>query len=174
MTALLAVNAPRPLDNFPLLRSADVEEVREALARVYAGPALISTQRTGSLNAVINNCRLRCVELAFAAFGVEIGLIFHFRLRGAALSAAGKRKDHMRNDFHSSGGGLRLPAFFGRSSSDELSADYAQLILRVDARVLAEKLRSMIGAPLKEPLRIDTQKHPTDPPRGRRSTICLF
>ena len=43
------------------------------------------------------------------------------------------------------------------------SADYAQLILRVDARVLAEKLRSMIGAPLKEPLRIDTQKHPNGP-----------
>src|SRR5690349_5755081 len=76
MTALLAVNVLRPLDNFPLLRSAKVKEVREAFARIYAEPALVVKPRTENLNAVMNNCRLQCVELAFGTFGTEVGLDF--------------------------------------------------------------------------------------------------
>jgi AraC-like protein len=164
MTALLAVNVPRPLDNFPLLRSAKVKEVRETFARIYAEPALVVKPHAESLNAVINNCRLQCVELAFGAFGTEVGLDFPasgyvaqlFPLQGAAAIACGAKSIEV-----AAGSSCLL-------SSDaphrlNFSADYAYLVLRVDAGVLADKLRSMIGAPLDQPLRIDTQRNPNGP-----------
>ena len=172
MTALLAVNVPRPLDNFPLLRSASVKEVREAFARIYAEPTLVVKPRAESLNAVMNNCRLQCVELAFGAFGTEVRLDFPasgyvaqlFPLRGKAEIACGTTSIEV-----AAGSGCLL-------SSDaphrlNFSADYAHLVLRVDARVLAEKLRSMIGAPLDQPLRIDTQSNPTRSCRADAATL---
>jgi hypothetical protein len=164
MTALLAANVPRPLDNFPLLRSTKVKEVREAFARIYAEPALVVGPRTESLNAVMNNCRLQCVELAFGAFGTEVGLDFPtsgyvaqlLPLQGAAEISCGTKSVEV-----AVGSGCLL-------SSDGphrliYSADYAHLVLRVDARVVADKLRSMTGAPLDQPLRIDTQSTPNGP-----------
>src|SRR5262249_18769857 len=96
MTALLAVNVTWSLDNFPLLRSTKVKEVREAFARIYAEPALVVKPRTEGLNAVMNNCRLQCVELAFGAL---VGLDFPtsgyvaqlFPLRGAAAISSGTK-----------------------------------------------------------------------------------
>jgi len=163
-TALLVVNVTRPLDNFPLLRSANIKEVREAFARVYAKPALVVKPRMESLNAVMNNCRLRCVELAFGAFGAEVGFDFPtsgyvaqlFPLQGKAEITCGRKSVEV-----AAGSGCLL-------SSDaphrlNFSVDYAHLVLRVDARVLAEKLRSMIGGPLDQPLRISTQSNPNGP-----------
>jgi hypothetical protein len=164
MTALLAVNVPLPLDNFPLLRSTEVKEVREAFARIYAEPALVVKPRAEGLNAVMNNCRLQCVELAFGAFGTEVGLDFPtsghvaqlFPLRGTAEISCGTKTIEVAagsSCLLSSDGPHRL----------NYSADYAHLVLRVDARVVADKLRSMIGAPLDQPLRIDTQSNPNGP-----------
>ena len=164
MTALLAVNVPRPLDNFPLLRSAKVKEVRETFARIYAEPVLVVKPHAESLNAVMNNCRLQNVELAFGAFGTEVGLDFPtsryvaqlFPLQGTAEVTSGTKSIEV-----AAGSGCVL-------SSDaphrlNFSADYAHLVLRVDARVLADKLRSMMGAPLHQPLRIDTQSNANGP-----------
>ena len=164
MTALLAVNGPRPLDNFPLLRSAKIKEVRETFARIYAEPVLVVKPRAESLNAVINNCRLQSVELAFGAFGTEVILDFPtsgyvaqlFPLQGTAEITNGTKSIEV-----AAGSGCLL-------SSDaphrlNFSADYAHLVLRVDARVLADKLRSMMGAPLHQPLRIDTQGNANGP-----------
>lgn len=164
MTTLLAVNVPRPLDNFPLLRSAKIKDVRETFARIYAEPVLVVKPRAESLNAVINNCRLQSVELAFGAFGTEVILDFPtsgyvaqlFPLRGTAEITNGTKSIEV-----AAGSGCLL-------SSDaphrlNFSADYAHLVLRVDARVLADKLRSMMGAPLHRPLRIDTQGNANGP-----------
>jgi hypothetical protein len=164
MTALLTVNVPRPLDNFPLLRSAKIKEVREALARTYAEPMLATKARTSSMNAVMNNCRLQSVELAFAAFGTEMDFAFPssgyvaqlFPLRGAAEIGYGTKA----MDVMAGSGCLLSPDAPHRT---KLSADYAHLVLRIDARVLAVKLQSMIDAPLDRPLRIDTQPHPNGP-----------
>ena len=164
MTASLAVHAPRPLDNFPLLRSAKVKEVREAFARIYAEPTLAVKPRTESLNAVMNNCRLQSIELAFGALGADVALAFPssgyvaqlFPLRGTAEIACGTKAI----DIGAGSGCLLSPDAPHRTN---FSADYAHLVLRIDARVLAEKLRSMIGAPLHQPLRIETQGDPNDP-----------
>ena len=163
MTALLTVNVPRPLDNFPLLRSAKIKEVREALARTYAEP-LATKPRMASLNAVMNNCRLQSVELAFAAFGTEMEFAFPssgyvaqlFPLRGTAEIGYGTKG----MEIMAGSGCLLSPDTPHRT---KLSADYAHLLLRIDARVLAVKLQSMIDAPLDRPLRIDTQPHPNEP-----------
>jgi AraC-binding-like domain len=165
MTALPAVNVPRPLDNFPLLRSANAKEVRDAFARIYAKPALVTTPRADSLNAVMNNCRLQGVELAFGAFGAEVGLDFPtsglvaqiFPLQGRARVACGAAT----SVDVAAGAGCLLSSHAPHRM--DYSADYAHLVLRVDARVLTEKLQSMIGAPLDQPLRIDTQKIPNGP-----------
>jgi hypothetical protein len=165
MNALLAVNVPRPLDNFPLLRSANAKEVRDAFARIYAKPALVTTPRADGLNAVMNNCRLQWVELAFGAFGAEVRLDFPtsgvvaqlFPLQGKGRVTFGAKTSIEM----APGAGCLI-------SSDaphriDYNAEYAHLVLRVDERVLDTKLRSMIGRTLDRPLHIDTQKIPNGP-----------
>jgi hypothetical protein len=125
---------------------------------------LVVKPRAESLNAVINNCRLQSVELAFGAFGTEVGLDFPtsgyvaqlFPLQGTAEIITGTKSIEVV-----AGSGFLL-------SSDAphrfyFSADYAHLVLRVDARVLTDKLRSMMGAPLHQPLHIDTQGNANGP-----------
>jgi hypothetical protein len=65
-----------PLDNFPLIRSRNIEEVREAIERVYAKPVMMPVRGTAVLDTTINNCRLPSIDLAYRAFGAPMGLKF--------------------------------------------------------------------------------------------------
>ena len=66
------MNAPNPLDNFPLIRSSDMEEVCDAIGGVYARPVL--TCCTTAAVAAINNCRLRHISLAYGTYGAPTAL----------------------------------------------------------------------------------------------------
>jgi hypothetical protein len=164
MIASLAVNKPRPLDKFPLLRSAKVKDLRDAFARIYAEPTLVVNPGAAGLNAVMNNCRLQLIQLAFAAFGAEVRFAFpssgyvaqFFPLQGKAEIGCGMKAIEVM----AGSSCLLSPEAQHRM---KFSADYAHLVLRIDARVLTDKLRSMIGGPLDRPLRVDTQRGPYGP-----------
>ena len=153
------VNTSKPLDNFPLVRSRDIEEVREALARVYARPDLVPARGVGSLNATINNCRLRTIELAYSTFGAAVEIEFPasglfcqlFPIHGNGDIVIGRTSAAL-----TVGAAATVPADIGFKG--RYSDDYEYLVLRMSAKALTEKLAAITGATINEPLRIDPQQ----------------
>ena len=153
------MDPPHPLDNFPLLRSKDVEEVRDCLERVYGKRVLIPQRGVEGFNAIINACHLRNTGLLYGTFGAALSFEFPpidffcqlFPLRGTRETASGQvSSDLMR--------GTSAVTSADAPHQSKISADYAHLVLRIDATALTEKLAAMTGATIGEPLRMDPRQ----------------
>lgn len=139
-----------------MIRSRDIEEVRDALARIYARPALLPPRVVTGFDATINNCRLRHFDLFYGAYRSPVGLQYPetnffaqlFPLRGRGEAACGRTSVTLR-----AGAGAVVTS--NASHRVNFSADYEQVVLRFDARALTEKLAAMTGATINEPLRMD-------------------
>jgi AraC-binding-like domain len=158
------VDSPNPLDNFPLLRSKDVEDVRDCVERVYGRRVLIPQHAVEGFNAIINECRLRDTGLLYGTFGTAASFEFPpvdyfcqlFPLRGTGETANGQ----VSSDLIRGTGAVTSADAPHRT---KISADYAHLVLRIDATALTGKLAAMTGATISEPLRMDPRqdfKHP--------------
>lgn len=158
------MDPPKPLDNFPLLRSRDVEEVRDCFARLYGKRVLIPERNVAGFNAIINACQLRDTGLIYAAFGAAASFEFPpvdffcllFPLRGTGEIASGE----VSSDLIRGAGAVTSAEAPHRTT---ISADFENLVLRIDAKTLTEKLTAMTGATINEPLRMNPRqdfKHP--------------
>jgi len=161
-----AARRPKLLDNFALLRTSKPDEVREALAWVYAEPILRLGRDTKALNAAMNECHFPNVRLSFGTYGGDVSLDFPpvdwfvqlVPLRGTAtISSRGQT--------------VALPAAAGATLSPDsgyranYDSDYEALVLKFDAKALTNKLTALTGATLNEPLRMALQSDAT--PRAR-------
>jgi len=160
----MVANTSRPLDNFPLIRSRDVEEVRHCIASIYATPVLVPAGIPEGFDATINTCQLHDTGLLYGTFGAALGFEFPpialfcqlFPARGKGETTSGNTSSQLS------------PEAGAVISSDaphrtQISADYEHLVLRINARALTEKLAAMTGAAINEPLRMEPEqnfKHP--------------
>lgn len=158
------MNSSNPLDNFPLIRSRDIEEVCDAIGRIYTRPAFVPLRGATNVNATVNNCRLQHIALAYGSYGAatalaypETGLFVQlFPLRGAAEIVCGRTAGALIPG----AGAVVSP---GMTYTMNYAADYAHLALRIDARILTDKLSALTGATINEPLRVAPQqdvRHP--------------
>jgi hypothetical protein len=148
----------RPLDNFPVVRTLDPEEVRNALGRVYVRPTVKLAAPHGTCNAALNECQLHHVRLAYGAFG-------------AALRFEFPAADYFLHMFPIRGRGQivtrqkRLPLAAGVTATispdagfkADYDADYECLLLKIDKQALTRKLVEMTGAVIDEPLRMEPE-----------------
>jgi hypothetical protein len=152
-----------PLDNFPLIRSRNIEEVRETIGQIYAKPVLVPARGVGVFDTTINYCRLQTIDFAYRAFGAQTGLeypesefvVLKFPIRGSGEITFGRTSVAV-----AAGIGAVIPSDVTHKSN--YSADYAHLALRLRSRVLIEKLSAMTGMAINEPLRIDPQQNSDD------------
>ena len=155
----IAVDSPRPLHNFPLVRSRDVEEVRSCIARFYSKPVLVPARRAESFDATINAYQFRNIGICYSTFGADIGFEFPpagvfsqlFPIRGRGEATCGRASFGL-----SAGAGVVIPP--DASHNSNISADYEHLVLRINAQALTEKLAAMTGATITEPLLIDARQ----------------
>ena len=99
----MAADPSRPLDNFPLIRSRDVEEVRHRIASVYARPVLVPAGRPEGFDAAINTCQLHDTGLLYGSFGAAVGFEFPpiglfcqlFPARGNGETTSGKTSSQL-------------------------------------------------------------------------------
>lgn len=153
------VISSKPLDNFPHIRSRNIEEVREAIARVYAKPVLAPAHGVETFNATLNNCRLQFIELAYVGFGAAVELEFPttqifsalFPIRGRGEIICGQTSIALTE-----GAGAAISPDTAHRLN--YSSDYEHLVLRINARTLTDKLAAMTGATINEPLRMDSQQ----------------
>ena len=161
----IAVDSPRPLHNFPLVRSRDVEEVRSCIARFYSKPVLVPARCAESFDATINAYQFRNIGICYSTFGADIG--FEFPPAGMfsqLFPIRGRGEAHLSPGFIwiERGAGVVIPPEASHNSN--ISADYEHLVLRINAQALTEKLAAMTGVTITEPLLIDARqssKHPS-------------
>lgn len=158
------MNISKPLGNFPLIRSRNVEEVREAIGRIYSKPALMPMRGTRTLNAAVNNCPLQYIGLTYSTYGAAVGLEYPATgifsqvvpIRGSGQIVRGQASAVLT---------VGDSAVISPETDHKVNfnADYEHLVLRINARKLTEKLAAMTGAQINAPLRIgplQTSKHP--------------
>lgn len=138
------------------MRSRSIEEVRDALARIYAKPVLTPTDGARSLDAVMNYCPMNDVRLYYRGYGADVRLEYPgsgclmqlVPLRGRGELVFGGTTIAL-----TPGQTVVLPA--DRRWQLRSSADYEQIGVGVDAETLTRKLMSMTGAAIAEPVRIE-------------------
>ncbi len=160
----MVVDIPRPLHNFPLIHSRDVEETRSCVARIYTKPILVPAHGAEGFDSTINGCQFRNVGLFYLTYGVAVELEFPPASLFCQLLPIGGRGETTcgRSSFGlTPGAGPVLPP--GVPHKSNISADYEHLVLRINARALADKLAAMTGVTLSEPLRMDAQQSGTHP-----------
>jgi hypothetical protein len=158
------VNPPTPLDNFPLIRSRNIEVVREAIAQTYSRPVLVPGPKSDNFDTTLNNCQLQNVGVAYCAFHAAVSIEFpeasffvqQLPIRGAGEIACGAASATIK-----AGDGLILSS--DATHKMNYSADYETLILRIGTRALTEKLRAMTGAAINEPLQFAPLQKSTHP-----------
>ena len=161
-----------PLDNFPLARTVDCEEVRATLARVYAEPTLQLTHGAESLDAKLNECPLHSTGLAYRTYGAAVSLEFpatDWFVQLLPLRGSGEIVSRRQSAVLVAGQTCAAisPDAGYRAS---YSKDYEALVLKIDAEALTNKLAAMTGADINAPLRIDLQ-----PGRSRRVlALCRY
>lgn len=146
---------PRPLDNFPLMRSGSIEEVRQTLARIYAKPVLTPTHGARALDATMNYCPLNDLRLYYRRYGAGVRLEFPetgYMLQIVPLHGKGELAIGKTVIALAPGMTVAVPA--ATSWELQCSPDYEHLAIRIDADALAAKLVSMTGASISEPLRM--------------------
>jgi hypothetical protein len=115
--------------------------------------------RSSWTRPIINACHLRNTGLLYGTFGAALSFEFPpidffcqlFPLRGTGETASGQvSSDLMR--------GTSAVTSADAPHQSKISADYAHLVLRIDATALTEKLAAMTGATIGEPLRMDPRQ----------------
>lgn len=166
----MTVSAGRPLDNFPLVRTDDCEQVRAALARVYAKPTLHPAPGIASLDARLNECVFQTTWLSYVAYGRAVSLEFPaaeyflqlLPIRGSGEIVRGRRRAPLSDG---KTGAAISPGMGYRASYSE---DYEVLVLKIAAAALTRKLAAMTGASIDAPLQIELQ------PGQSRRMVTLY
>jgi hypothetical protein len=146
----------RPLDNFPAIRTNDIEEASEGLARIYVRPSLALPPPDGSFNATINECRLHNVRLVYATFGAPFGLEFpaaDYFLQILPVRGKGEVLAHRGLLPLSIGVGATISPDAGYRA--QYAADYEAVLLKVDKKALTQKLVAITGATVNRPLCVE-------------------
>ena len=146
------------------MRTNSIEEVREALARIYAKPVLTPTGGTRVLDATMNYCPLNDLRLYYRAYGADVRLEFPetgyllqlIPLRGSGELTIGQKT-------------IPLAAGTGAVVSTDMNwqlncnAEYEHLAVRIDAEALTRKLAALTGEAIGEPLQMEPQQGSDSP-----------
>lgn len=152
------MNASKPLDNFPVVRTADVEILRDALARVYARPTIQVAAPAATVSATLNECRLEHVRLSYGAFGAPLCLEFPAADCFAQIvPIRGKGEITTRKRLLALSAGATATISPDAGFIANYDADYECLVLKVDRQALTDKLVALTGATIDEPLRMEPQ-----------------
>jgi AraC-binding-like domain len=149
------------LDNFSLVRSRDIEEVRDALASVYARPSLMPRKGVEDFSATVNVCGLKDVAMAYGAFGGEVQFEFpatDFFLQILPIRGAGDVRHGSESIALAAGTGGAIVTADSPFKAN-FSSDYEQLVLRIKAQGLTGKLAALTGTAINKPLRLDVLKN---------------
>ena len=137
------------------MRTSSIEEVRDTLGRIYAKPVLTPIHSAKTLDAVMNYCTMKDLRLYYRRYGASVRLEFPetgyllqiIPLRGSGELTAGKTTIALAPG---------STAIISTDMSWELdcSADYEHITVRIDAGALTQRLETLTGVSIDEPVRM--------------------
>jgi hypothetical protein len=146
----------RPLDRFPVIRTRNIDEMRAALARIYAKPVLIPEGHVRTIAAAANSRPLRHIVPCYGKYGAAMRAQFSesnfciqiFPIAGKGEVAIGQASASVNPEncaVISSGTGFKA----------NYSADYEQVVLMLHSTSLTNMLSTLTGASIGGALRFD-------------------
>lgn len=145
---------PRPLDTFPLARTADPDQLRSVLSTLFQDSVFAIRSDRNAMATSINFCPLRQTGLMYGNFGSAIRASFgemRFYVQGVTLRGTGEQFTD-GEAFSANVGGLLSPqANLGLN----FSAGFETLALTIEADALAAKLGALIGSPPSTPIQFE-------------------
>ncbi len=140
---------PLPLHRFPLIRTADLREAQETLVTTFGARAFNIRDNAQGLHIIKNHVRLKNLDLSYGSFGAGVEATFpevdlvkqHFPFGGAGLTRFGRSQFAISE----SETGV-IPA--GVEINHSYDAAFSQIMLRIRAGALREKLGALIGNPV--------------------------
>jgi AraC-like DNA-binding protein len=135
-----------PLDSFPIIRSQNVEEVREAVVRSYGGRRFDVPKNVAGFDVRANHWQSRYIGLSYCSYGAPVQLEFpaanFFRqqicLRGSGDLRIGRIERQVTNE-------ETCVVSPETSINVAFAPAFEQLVLRVETDPLLNKLAALIG-----------------------------
>ena len=150
------MNRSMPLSNYLVTRTRSIDEMRNALAQVYAKPTLEPAGTAREINAIVNHCGLDDISLDYCTYGASVHVefpcvrrfLYLTQFRGKGTITSGREATPLVAGCVA----LISPSTGYRADYDE---DCERLIIQFDARSLIDKLAALIGRPVDDPLRME-------------------
>jgi AraC-like DNA-binding protein len=143
-----AVKEMQPLDRFPVVRTGDVEEMREAIGRYYGEVRLSLAGGSEGFKAHGNHCQLNVIGISYARYGAAVDH-YYPDLTGAyavpiAAAGSGWGKTASRSvDISTRQTLIASPGFPGELHCE---AGFEELTVQLDAAAVQRTLAGLIGA----------------------------
>jgi AraC-like DNA-binding protein len=145
----------RPLlDNFPLARAADAEQLRPIFATLFQDSVFDIDANRNSAASYINYCPLQCTGLLYGNFGAAIRASFgemQFYVQGTTIHGTGEQLTNGKTSSANVGGLLFPHADLGL----HFDAGFEYLALNIEADALARKLGAILGASPERPIEFE-------------------
>lgn len=138
-----------PLHRFPLISTGDLRNAQETLVNAFGARAFSIADSAENLHIVKNHLRLKCLDVSYGSFAAAVDATFpevdlikqHFSLSGAGLTRFG----HTQFSISENATGV-IPA--GVEINHRYDAAFSQIMLRIRAGALQEKLGALLGHPV--------------------------
>src|SRR5271169_68305 len=136
----------KPLDGFPFIRTTDVDEMREAIAKTHGDNKLQLRRGAEGFHACGNRRVLRNIVLSYATFGAAVnqefpaftGFAQQFRIRGSSEILVGREPVQLapyQSHIVSPGTTIKVTH----------SHDLEHFVLKIDRDALLNKWRALTG-----------------------------
>lgn len=146
----------RPLDEFPLIRTRDLDVLRAGLAQLFVDSKFDISGRHGSINGWVNFRPLQNIGLQYGTYGAAIQASFgdvNFFVQGIPLTGNGEQvTNRSAASVDQTHAGVLSP---GDQIGLKFDAGFEHLALIVEPKSITAKLAALIDSPIKEPLRFD-------------------
>jgi AraC-like DNA-binding protein len=136
----------KPLDQFPVIRTRDAEEMRAVLTGIYGGRNVAFPEGTEGFAAHANHVQLRHIALSYCTHGAAIQFHFpeanfvrqHFCIRGAGTITTSQGSTEFNTE-------RSCVTPTGTDAQLDLGSSIELIALRIPEKVLAEKAAALLG-----------------------------
>jgi AraC-like DNA-binding protein len=163
------------LRRFLIFDTNSRDEVRDALVN-HVGASDFSLRRDSEpFHGIGGFLRLKSLELSYCNYSADVRVAFPgdkfvrqpFALSGSGQVTVGRSQFHVNvND------AIVVPA--GVKASYDFGKDLSQLMLRIDATALRDKLAALIGRPIGRSIEFSTSSIPQNPAQLRLRRLLEF
>jgi AraC-like DNA-binding protein len=151
--------APKPLDSFPIIRSRDTEEARNALIRTFGARNFDLRRGTRDFDVRANHWQTQSIGLSYCNYGAQVHLDFpeasFFRCQIGLHGTATANCENVQRQVTADQAVVIPPDV---PLGVNFGPEFEQIVLRIDTAALMKKIAALIGGLPRQKLVFDQRK----------------